>query len=318
MLEIKELTVKFKTPQGELKACDKVCLKIEKGKNLGLVGESGCGKSMTCLAILKLLPAEAQITWGKVLFKNENIFKMDSKKLRTVRGDKISMIFQEPMSSLNPVITIGEQLTEAIMTHKQVTQSEAKKQAIELLKKVKIDEPQARFYEYPHNLSGGMRQRVMIAMAISLKPDILIADEPTTALDVTTQAQVLELLDELQREYNMSVLIVSHDFGVIARLADSIAVMYAGEIVEYASSEDLFKNPRHPYTKALLASLKQMQQKKDNLTVLKGAVCDLTKLPIGCRFEPRCSEADAECKNKITELVEINKGHFVRCHKCKK
>jgi oligopeptide/dipeptide ABC transporter ATP-binding protein len=203
------------------------------------------------------------------------------------------------------------------MTHKKVTKSEAKEEVVKLLKKVKIDKPEERFYEYPHNLSGGMRQRVMIAMAISLKPDILIADEPTTALDVTTQAQVLELLDELQREYKMSVLIVSHDFGVIARLADTVAVMYAGEIVEYAPSEIIFKTPEHPYTKALLSSLKQMQAKKDSLTVLKGNVCDLTKLPLGCRFEERCSFADKECKKGLNKLIEIKKNHFVRCFKCK-
>jgi oligopeptide/dipeptide ABC transporter ATP-binding protein len=317
MLEIKELTVKFNTVSGELKACDKVSLSIEKGKNLGLVGESGCGKSMTCLSILKLLPPEAEITWGQVIYKGDNILKMSNEGLRSIRGNKISMIFQEPMSCLNPVLTIGEQMREAIMTHKKVTKSEAKEEVVKLLKKVKIDKPEERFYEYPHNLSGGMRQRVMIAMAISLKPDILIADEPTTALDVTTQAQVLELLDELQREYKMSVLIVSHDFGVIARLADTVAVMYAGEIVEYAPSEIIFKTPEHPYTKALLSSLKQMQAKKDSLTVLKGNVCDLTKLPLGCRFEERCSFADKECKKGLNKLIEIKKNHFVRCFKCK-
>ena len=316
MLEIINLTVKFNTQSGELKACDKVNLKLEKGKNLGLVGESGCGKSMTCLSILKLLPAEAQITWGQVLYNGKNLLKMNNKGLRSIRGNKISMIFQEPMSSLNPVLTIGEQMREAIIAHKGLSKSEADKEVISLLEKVKIDKPEARMYEYPHNLSGGMRQRVMIAMAISLKPDLLIADEPTTALDVTTQAQVLELLDELQREYKMSVLIVSHDFGVIARLADTIAVMYAGEIVEYASSEVLFKHPAHPYTKALLYSLKQMQAKKDSLTVLKGNVCDLSNLPTGCRFEERCSLADNSCKSGVNKLIEIDKGHYVRCFKC--
>ena len=317
MLEIINLTVKFNTQSGELKACDKINLSIEKGKNLGLVGESGCGKSMTCLSILKLLPPEAQITWGQVLYNGKNLLTMDNKGLRRIRGNKISMIFQEPMSSLNPVLTIGEQMREAIIAHKGLSKSEADKEVISLLEKVKIDKPEARIYEYPHNLSGGMRQRVMIAMAISLKPDLLIADEPTTALDVTTQAQVLELLDELQREYKMSVLIVSHDFGVIARLADTIAVMYAGEIVEYASSETLFKHPAHPYTKALLSSLKQMQTKKDSLTVLKGNVCDLSKLLTGCRFEERCSFADESCKSGVNKLIEMDKGHYVRCFKCK-
>jgi oligopeptide/dipeptide ABC transporter ATP-binding protein len=317
MLEIKELTVKFYTKEGELKACDKVSLSIEKGKNLGLVGESGCGKSMTCLSILKLLPPEAEITWGEVLYEDKNILKMDNKGLRSIRGNKISMIFQEPMSSLNPVLTIGEQMREALVVHKGLSKKEADREVISLLKKVKIDKPEARIYEYPHNLSGGMRQRVMIAMAISLKPDLLIADEPTTALDVTTQAQVLELLDELQREYKMSVLIVSHDFGVIARLADTIAVMYAGEIVEYASSKELFTNPQHPYTKALLSSLKQMQAKKESLSVLRGTVCDLTKLPLGCRFEERCSLADNSCKRGLNKLIEVEPNHYVRCFKCK-
>jgi oligopeptide/dipeptide ABC transporter ATP-binding protein len=318
MLEIKDLSVKFNTPKGPLMACDKVSLKIAPGRNLGLVGESGCGKSMTCLSILRLLPDEAEITSGEITYKGDDIFRFSDNNLRKLRGNKISMVFQEPMSSLNPVLTIGQQLTEAIVLHKGINKKTAKEKAINLLDKVKIDRPRHRFYEYPHNLSGGMRQRVMIAMAISLKPDILIADEPTTALDVTTQAQVLELLDELQREYKMSVLIVSHDFGVIARLADDIAVMYAGEIVEYTSSKKLFTNPLHPYTKALLSSLKQMQAKKGNLSVLRGSVGDLSDLPKGCRFEPRCSFSDKECSLKESKLIEVKEFHYVRCHKCQK
>ncbi|MCK5305588.1 MAG: ABC transporter ATP-binding protein [Candidatus Omnitrophica bacterium] len=315
MLKVRNLKTYFYTQRGTVKACDDISFDIDHGRNLGLVGESGCGKSMCCLSILKLIPPEGNIVSGEVLYKGRDILSMDNKELRKIRGNKISMIFQEPMTSLNPVLSIGEQMTEAVLAHKDINYKEAKALSIELLSKVKIDRPKSRFSEYPHNLSGGMRQRVMIAMAISCRPDILIADEPTTALDVTIQAGILELLDELQNEYNMSVLIVSHDFGVIARLADRVAVMYAGEIVEYAGAEDLFKNPLHLYTKGLLSSIKQIDKRDKRLSTLKGAVCELDNLPKGCRFSPRCDLASSECREALPELKEISAGHFVRCVK---
>lgn len=269
ILEVKNLTIEFQTPNGKLHACQDVSFSVGKAANIGIVGESGSGKTMCCLAILGLLPEEAEIKSGQIIFKGNDLLKADAETLRRVRGNDIAMVFQEPMSSLNPVITVGSQITEAIMTHKKCSYKEAKKETIKLLDKVKLDRPKDRFNDYPHSLSGGQRQRVMIAMAISCQPEILIADEPTTALDVTIQAEILNLLDELQREMHMSVLIVSHDFGVIARLADTVAVMYKGEVVEHESAEKIFKNPRHPYTKALLLSVKELEEGKERLTTLK-------------------------------------------------
>jgi oligopeptide/dipeptide ABC transporter ATP-binding protein len=299
------------TQAGIVKAVDDVSFDIEKGKNLGLVGESGCGKTVCCLSILKLLPEEADIVSGQAEFEGEDLLKMKEEKLRKIRGNEISFVFQEPLTSLNPVLTIGDQIQEAIVTHKNVSYKQAKEEAIDLLAKVKIDNPASRFNEYPHNLSGGMRQRVMIAMAISCEPKILIADEPTTALDVTIQAQILELLDELQQKMHMSVLIVSHDFGVVARLADKIAVMYAGQLVEYASSKEIFENPLHPYTKGLLSSINQIQKRKKRLTTLKGAVKKFYK-DKQCRFYSRCNERNTQCKQEIP-LKEVKPSHFVRC-----
>lgn len=315
ILKLRNLKTYFYTDAGIVRACDDVNFDIEKGKNLGLVGESGCGKTISCLSILKLLPDEARVLSGRVEFEEKDLLRLPDDKLRKIRGNEISIIFQEPLTSLNPVLTIGEQITEAITTHKDISYKRAKQQTIDLLGKVKIDNPSYRFNDYPHNLSGGMRQRAMIAMAISCKPKILIADEPTTALDVTIQAQILDLLDELQDEMHMSVLIVSHDFGVIARLADRIAVMYEGEIVEYADSKEIFNNPLHPYTQDLLTSVKQLQIKDEKLTTIKGTVKKIHEISKGCRFYPRCRKAYKECKETTPEFKEVKPSHYVRCHK---
>ncbi len=315
ILNLRNLRTYLYTSVGIIKACDDVSFDIEKGKNLGLVGESGCGKTMCCLSILNLLPQEAKVLSGEVIFEDRNLLRLNQNELREIRGNKISMIFQEPMTSLNPVLTIGSQITEAITAHRDISYKQAKDEAIELLDRVRIDNPIRRFNDYPHNLSGGMRQRVMIAMAISCKPKILIADEPTTALDVTIQARILDLLDELQDEMDLSVLIVSHDFGVIARLADKIAVMYAGELVEYAESEEIFNNPLHPYTQSLLASVRELQIKGKRLTTIKGTLEKVYEASKGCRFYPRCNQAHKDCKEINPEFKEVRPSHYLRCHR---
>jgi len=317
MLKLRNLKTYFYTSAGIIKACDDVSFDIEKGRNLGLVGESGCGKTICCLSILNLLPEEAKILSGEVIFENKNLLKLNQNELRKIRGNKISMVFQEPMTSLNPVLTIGEQITEAITAHKDISYKQAKNEAIELLDKVKIDNPIQRFDDYPHNLSGGLRQRVMIAMAISCKPQILIADEPTTALDVTIQAKILDLLDELQDKMHLSVLLVSHDFGVIARLADKVAVMYAGELVEYAESKEIFNNPLHPYTQDLLSSVKQLKHKDKRLTTIKGTVDRTYRITNRCKFSSRCRKVYDRCKKHAPNLIEIKPSHFVRCNRVK-
>ena len=317
ILSVNNLSVSFYIEEGIVKACDNVSFEVERGKNLGLVGESGCGKTMCCLSILKLIPQEGRIVSGEVNFEDKNILLLSNEGLRKIRGNEISMIFQEPMTSLNPLLTAGEQITEGILVHRKITYLKAKDKALELLHRVGIDNPKARFDDYPYSLSGGIRQRVMIAMAISCEPKVLIADEPTTALDVSTQVKILELLDELQREFNMSVLIVSHDFGVIARMADRIAVMYAGQIVEYAEAEDIFKDPLHPYTKGLLDSIRQIEKRDNNLTAIKGSVAELYNLPKGCRFYHRCKLADSGCGEGVPRLEEIRSSHYARCFKAK-
>ena len=317
MLKLRNLKTYFYTSAGIIRACDDVSFDIEKGRNLGLVGESGCGKTICCLSILNLLPEEAKILSGEVIFENKNLLKLNQNELRKIRGNKISMVFQEPMTSLNPVLTIGEQITEAITAHKDTSYKQAKNEAMELLDRVKIDNPMQRFDDYPHNLSGGLRQRVMIAMAISCKPQILIADEPTTALDVTIQAKILDILDELQDKMHLSVLIVSHDFGVIARLADKVAVMYAGELVEYAESKEIFNNPLHPYTQDLLSSVKQLERKDKRLTTIKGTAAKTYRVTNRCKFSSRCRKVYDRCKKHAPNLIEVRPSHFVRCNRVK-
>jgi oligopeptide/dipeptide ABC transporter ATP-binding protein len=314
LLEVKDLRVYFDTEDGELKAVDGVSFAIERGKTLGLVGESGCGKSVTAFSILKLLASPpARYAGGKILFHGENLLAKSEKELRQVRGNSISMIFQEPMSSLNPIMTAGNQITEAILEHQQKTKAEARDLAIAMLRCVHIPAPERIFTEYPHQLSGGMKQRIMIAMALACQPQLLIADEPTTALDVTIQAQILALLEELQSEFRMSVLLITHDLGVVAETCDTVAVMYAGKIVEYAPVVELFEHPRHPYTQGLFRSLPSLTENREALAAIPGSVPSPLDFPSGCRFRNRCPMAQEICKEE-PPLREIRASHLSACH----
>jgi peptide/nickel transport system ATP-binding protein len=314
LLSVSGLRVFFNTGDGLVKAVDGVSLDIAPGETLGLVGESGCGKSVTAYSILKLLPVPpAEYAGGEVLFRGENLLALDDKAMRRVRGDLISMIFQEPMSSLNPIMSIGAQITEAIREHRKTSKREAREIAIDMLRRVGISSPETRFHEFPHQLSGGMKQRAMIAMALVCRPSLLIADEPTTALDVTIQAQILELLNELQAELNMSILLITHDLGVVAETCDRVAVMYAGKVVESASVASLFESPKHPYTHGLFRSLPTLGERKKQLAVIPGAVPSPLDFPSGCRFRTRCSLVQEIC-TKEPPLREIKSQHLAACH----
>jgi oligopeptide/dipeptide ABC transporter ATP-binding protein len=314
LLGVRDLRVYFHTEDGILKAVDGVSFEIKRGETLGLVGESGCGKSVTAFSILQLLPAPpARYEGGEILFANENLLAKNEKQMRKVRGNSISMIFQEPMSSLNPIMSIGKQVTETIIEHQKKSRAEAREIAIDMLRRVGIPSPEARFDEYPHQLSGGMKQRAMIAMALVCRPELLIADEPTTALDVTIQAQILDLLKELQSEFNMSVLLITHDLGVVAETCDQVAVMYAGKIVEYASVTELFENPKHPYTHGLFRSLPLIADNKTTLEAIPGTVPNPLDFPSGCRFRNRCPLAQDLCKEEPA-LRELGPAHLVACH----
>ncbi len=314
LLRISDLRVYFHTDNGLVQAVDGVSLQITAGETLGLVGESGCGKSVTAYSILKLLPVPpAEYAGGEINFRGENLLALSERAMRRVRGNLISMIFQEPMSSLNPIMSIGAQITEAIREHRKAPRRESREIAIDMLRRVRIPSPETRFHEYPHQLSGGMKQRAMIAMALVCRPSLLIADEPTTALDVTIQAQILELLNELQRELNMSVILITHDLGVVAETCDRVAVMYAGKIVESAQVASLFETPKHPYTHGLFRSLPTLTEKKKQLAVIPGAVPSPLDFPSGCRFRTRCSFVQEICKQEPV-LREIAPNHFAACH----
>ncbi|HLG17840.1 MAG TPA: ABC transporter ATP-binding protein [Blastocatellia bacterium] len=314
LLEINDLRVYFDTDDGVLKAVDGVSLKIGAGQTLGLVGESGCGKSITAFSILQLVPVPpARYAGGEIRFGGRNLLALGESEMRGVRGNLVSMIFQEPMSSLNPIMTIGSQITEALREHRQESRAEARRLAIEMLGRVGIASPEARFNDYPHQLSGGMRQRAMIAMALVCRPRLLIADEPTTALDVTIQAQILELLKGLQNEFGMSVLLITHDLGVVAQTCERVAVMYAGKIVEHAPVGGLFEAPRHPYTRGLFRSLPSLAADQETLSVIPGSVPSPLDFPSGCRFRTRCELAEAMCEQE-PELREVASGHFAACH----
>ena len=314
LLRISDLRVHFQTDDGDVKAVDGVSFDIAAGETLGLVGESGCGKSVTAYSILKLLPSPpAAYDDGEISFRGENLLSLDERAMRRVRGNLISMVFQEPMSSLNPIISIGAQISEAIREHRKATRRQAQEIAVDMLRRVGIPSPETRFHEYPHQLSGGMKQRAMIAMALVCRPLLLIADEPTTALDVTIQAQMLELLGELQRELNMSILLITHDLGVVAETCDRVAVMYAGKIVESAPVVLLFEHPKHPYTQGLFRSLPTLTKKKKQLAVIPGAVPSPLDFPSGCRFRTRCLMAQEICKQE-PPLREILPGHWSACH----
>ncbi|AQQ08967.1 Stage 0 sporulation protein KD [Sedimentisphaera cyanobacteriorum] len=318
VLKIDDLYVSFYTDEGEVKAVSGLTLDINEGETVALVGESGCGKSVSSLSVLGLLPnPPAKIKQGEILYKGQNLLNLEDKQLRTLRGSEIAMIFQEPMTSLNPVYTIGDQIIETILAHEQIPLEEAEKRAAEMLGLVGIPDPLARLDEYPHQLSGGMRQRVMIAMALSCRPSLLIADEPTTALDVTVQAQILELLKRIQSETNMSILLITHDLGVVAENADRVVVMYASKVVEKAGAKDIFDSPKHPYTKGLMQSLPKLGEKRGRLDTIKGAVPDPLEFPSGCKFHPRCplGHSDLQCIENEPQLEPAGEERFVSCWK---
>lgn len=315
ILDVRNLQTSFFTEQGEVKAVDGVNFAVPKGKTLGIVGESGSGKSITSLSILRLIQEPGKVVGGEIIFKGEDLLKKSEAEMLQIRGNKISMIFQEPMTSLNPVYTIGEQISEAFIIHQRLSKKQAMKESVNMLKLVGIPSPEKRVNQYPHELSGGMRQRVMIAMALACKPDLLIADEPTTALDVTIQAQILELMKDLQKELGMSIIMITHDLGVVAESCDYVAVMYCGKVVEYADVDTLFKNPKHPYTVGLLKSLPRHDIDVDGeeLYVIKGSVPSPHELPKGCRFAPRCPFATELCHNELPELEKDEHGNQIRC-----
>lgn len=313
ILEVKNLQTTFATDYGEIRAVDGVNFTVPKGKTIGIVGESGSGKSITSLSILRLLAKNGKVKDGEVLFKGTDLLKLSEKQMRDIRGNQISMIFQEPMTSLNPVYTVGQQISETILIHKKISKKEAWIQSIDMLKLVGIPSPEKRVKQYPYELSGGMRQRVMIAMALACNPEILIADEPTTALDVTIQAQILELIKDLQNRLGMSVILITHDLGVVAETCDYVAVMYAGQVVEYADVRTLFKNPKHPYTLGLLNSLPRHDIEQEALIPIKGMVPSPHEMPLGCRFAPRCPAAIGLCHTKQPELEQKEEQGQIRC-----
>jgi oligopeptide transport system ATP-binding protein len=311
LLEIRNLGTVFPTDLGLAQAVDDVSLKVDKGSVLGIVGESGCGKSITALSILRLVPPPGRTVKGQILLDGVNLLTLKESQMQGIRGNRIALIPQDPMTSLNPVYTIGAQIIEAIELHQKVTRKEARQRAIEVLNKVRIPEAATRLDDYPHQFSGGMRQRVMIAMALSCEPELLIADEPTTALDVTVQAQILDLLRQIQKEQGMSIILITHDLGVVAEMCDMVAVMYAGSIVEYATVNDLFAKPMHPYTTGLLTSIPKPGSKR--LEPIEGQPPNLVHLPRGCRFADRCPLVEERSREAIPVLEEKMPGHFVRC-----
>jgi peptide/nickel transport system ATP-binding protein len=317
LLDVKDLKTHFRTDDGIVKAVDGVTFSVEKGRTLGIVGESGCGKSVTCLSIMGLNNRRTTISSGEALWKGDNLIGMQPRRLRAIRGNEIAMIFQDPMTSLNPVHTIGKQLIEATLLHQDVTKAAARARALELLKAVGIPRADQRVDDYPHQFSGGMRQRVMIAMALVNNPDLLIADEPTTALDVTTQAQILNLMKRLQAEFGSAIIMITHDLGVVAEIADEVVVMYAARVQEQGDVRALFHRPNHPYTWGLLGSLPRLNQDIERLVQIPGQPPSLLNPPRGCRFHPRCSYVMPICKETEPELLSVPSAegdHRVRCH----
>ncbi len=312
LLHIENLKTVISSKDGKLVPVDGVDITIPKGKTVGIVGESGCGKSMTAMSIMGLLPNTTHIEEGKILFQDMDLTKLNPKELRKITGDKISIIFQEPMTSLNPVIRVGKQVREAILLHEKVSKEEAKQRVIEIFRQVGIPEPERRYNAYPHQLSGGLRQRVMIGMAMVCNPDLLIADEPTTALDVTIEAQILHLMRQLQKDKGTSIMMITHNLGVVAEICDQVYVMYAGKVVESAEVHELFQNPKHPYTQGLLGALPKMDSRQ-RLNSIDGMVPTLKDMPTGCRFAPRCPMATQKCREEQPALVDVTAEHQVRC-----
>jgi oligopeptide/dipeptide ABC transporter ATP-binding protein len=318
LLEIRRLKTHFFTEDGVVPAVDDVSFQIHAGEAVGLVGESGCGKSVTALSILRLITHPGRIMGGEILYKGKNLLALSEEEMRRVRGNEISMIFQEPMTSLNPVFTVGNQIMEAIRLHQGKTRREAREEAVRMMRLVAIPDPEKRVDNYPHEMSGGMRQRVMIAMALSCHPSLLIADEPTTALDVTIQAQIMELLAELQEKLGLAVLLITHDLGVVAEFVKRVLVMYTGKIVEEAPVANLFKDPKHPYTQGLLRSIPKVHseaeaERKERLETIEGAVPDLARLPDGCHFAPRCPLVKEVCREGVPDFRAIANEHTARC-----
>ncbi len=313
LLEIKNLKTYFFTENGISKAVDGVNITINSGEIVGLVGESGCGKTLTALSILRLVPLPGRIVEGEIIYRSRDLTKISEKELIKIRGKEISMIFQEPQTSLNPVFTIGNQIIEALLIHTDISKKQAKEIAIEMLSKVGIKEPETRFNQYPHQLSGGQQQRVMIAMALITKPFLLIADEPTTSLDVTVQAQILELLNQLQKEFNLSIFFITHDLSLMRNFANRICVMYAGKIIESAPVNTIFENPKHPYTKGLISALPKIKTKQKRLNTIPGLVPESYNLPAGCRFHPRCEYKIDDCSKVSPELKIIDESHLAAC-----
>jgi oligopeptide/dipeptide ABC transporter ATP-binding protein len=314
LLEVRGLRTYFASERGEVRAVDGVDLSLERGRTLGIVGESGCGKSVTALSIMGLIPRPpGKIAGGEVRFEGEDLLKVPPRRMRDLRGDKLSMIFQEPMTSLNPAFPVGEQISEAILRHKKVNKLQAQNQAVDMLRKVRIPSPERRARDYPHQLSGGMRQRVMIAMALACNPRLLIADEPTTALDVTIQAQILELMRLLRAELGTAIILITHDLGVIAELADDVIVMYAGQVIERCAASRLFSEPQHPYTVGLLGSIPRLHLEQSRLSAIEGIVPDAAAFPQGCRFHPRCPFAVDQCRSDIPVLKEVKANHYAAC-----
>ena len=315
-LQVNDLCTSFFTDKGEIKAVNHVSFDVPKRSIIGIVGESGCGKSMTARSVMRLLKYPGKIVSGSIAIEDKELTALTEAEMSNVRGEEISMIFQEPMTSLNPVMKVGKQVQEVVLLHRKVTKQEAKKEVIRIFEKVGISEPEKRYECYPHELSGGLRQRVMIAMAMICRPKLLIADEPTTALDVTVEAQILELMKNLRDEIGTSIILISHNLGVVAELCDYVHVMYAGRIVEQAETFELFDNPKHPYTIGLMNAVDSLEKKQGVLDTIPGTVPNLLDLTEGCSFEPRCGKRCEKCVECVPELHEIAPGHLVRCHAC--
>jgi peptide/nickel transport system ATP-binding protein len=312
LLDIKNLTIHYITEDGTVKAVNGIDIQLNSGETLGLVGETGAGKTTTALGIMRLVPnPPGKILGGRIIFEGKDLLELSEEEMRKIRGNKISMIFQDPMTSLNPVMTVGEQIAEVIQIHQKLNDKEALEKAKEMLELVGI--PGVRHSNYPHEFSGGMKQRVVIAIALACNPQLLIADEPTTALDVTIQAQVLEMMKKLKEEFNTSMILITHDLGVVAEVCDKVAIMYAGEIIESASIEDLYTNPKHPYTVGLFGSIPNIEEDVKRLNPIKGLMPDPTNLPSGCPFHPRCPKAKDICKEQVPATTDLGNGHKVRC-----
>ena len=313
VIEIKDLSIQYATDEGIVKAVNHLNLQLARGETLGLVGETGAGKTTTALGIMGLIPdPPGVITGGEILFEGTDLLKLSKQRLRAIRGNKISMIFQDPMTSLNPVVTVGDQIAESIRIHEKLSRADAALKAKDMLELFGI--PGDRYGEYPHQFSGGMKQRVIIAIALSCNPEVILADEPTTALDVTIQAQVLDLISKLKKEKNTSMILITHDLGVVVEICDKVAIMYAGEIVEYGSLEQIYDQTAHPYTKGLFGSIPDIEAKTSRLKPIPGLMPDPSNLPEGCSFEPRCERSCQLCKEENPPLIEIGNGHFVKCH----